>query len=207
MRVKPKAPKRLLDNDIVSPAKSPEKKATVKTPVRVSGRKQTPKMITEPPSKVVKVKKEDKVAKTGDKVAKKSSTRTPRATVVKAMPKKGSVAVKKGIVNYLQEKVQTQTPKKEQEPLECDFCDFVATSTFFLSSHKERKHKENRNFFPCAECKHVSGSAQHLYMHALKSHKRGRYPCNECKAELNSPGHLLQHMKVSHSGVPITVEL
>lgn len=89
MRVKPKAPKRLLDNDIVSPAKSPEKKATVKTPVRVSGRKQTPKMITEPPSKVVKVKKEDKVAKTGDKVAKKSSTRTPRATVVKAKPKKG----------------------------------------------------------------------------------------------------------------------
>ena len=46
------------------------------------------------------------------------------------------------------------TSRQKMHEFECNFCDFVAETSFLLRTHIEIKHTNNQFYFPCSMCRY-----------------------------------------------------
>ena len=79
----------------------------------------------------------------------------------------------------------------------CDQCNYVATRTDHLKSHKEAKHEGIRRF-ACDQCNFTSTTASNLKTHRESKHDGVRYPCDKCKYVATTVGHLKRHKENKH---------
>ena len=61
----------------------------------------------------------------------------------------------------------------------CDECDYVATQSRIMKSHKESKHEGVR--YLCDKCDFVATHRASLKIHKESKHERVRYSCDKCE--------------------------
>eukprot|EP00088_Acartia_fossae_P008953 TRINITY_DN14316_c0_g1_i4.p1 TRINITY_DN14316_c0_g1~~TRINITY_DN14316_c0_g1_i4.p1 ORF type:complete len:215 (+),score=29.82 TRINITY_DN14316_c0_g1_i4:86-646(+) len=101
------------------------------------------------------------------------------------------------ISNKKREMILKSENTKEHE-LECDFCEFVADSSFNLKVHVEFKHTTNKNYFPCSMCDETFKLGFDRDLHLAEVHNKARYSCNNCDKAFVNRGDLINHIIQSH---------
>jgi len=89
----------------------------------------------------------------------------------------------------------------------CDVCDYKATTSSNLSSHKRYKHenvmeKKDRyanGKYSCDECDYKATQKGNLKVHQKLKHEGVKFPCNFCNHTAGTTGNLTAHIKRRHT--------
>ena len=91
------------------------------------------------------------------------------------------------------------SPKKRKrgKPVDCDHCDYTASSATDLRMHKNVSHSFR---YPCDQCEKSFSSDYYLRTHIRVRHDMVRYPCQDCHFVTVTPDKLKVHIASAHKG-------